>query len=484
MAALMVERKAPDRGAEPEVGVVERNGGVFVPDEEFGYWEAERRERTDRPGRKGTGRVENGGARDDQRSTLRVLDVERMLREEPAPIPWLAEPLLATGCLTLLAGREGQGKSMLALALAAAVGRGEKLAGLDCLPASTLYVDAENGEREAHRRVRGLGVRPQRLVYVEADGFSLRKHLGELRALVAERRPGLLVLDSLRSLAPGLDENDSAKVEEVLRPLATLAQRGGIAVLLLHHAGKQGTDSYRGSTAIGAAVELGFTLSRHPEDPQGATRRRLGCWKSRPAPEPPPRWITLEATGSGILLGETEAFSAGTAKREGVKDELLAALGDEPASWADWVRAAGLDPKDGTARRARDDLEKTGAATKDDADRWARTSRSEGVPNGGATAPPVTPPVTPPETTISSGIPARVPNMAPLGTPAVGTPARLLDADALIARLEAELGAVEITRGDAYHGPGRSRCKDCGALLIADRDTGQPCCWTCERSAT
>ncbi|MCA1680597.1 MAG: hypothetical protein LC777_17415, partial [Actinobacteria bacterium] len=36
---------------------------------------------------------------------LRMLDVERMLTTPPAPVPWIVEPLLAKGCVTMLAGR-------------------------------------------------------------------------------------------------------------------------------------------------------------------------------------------------------------------------------------------------------------------------------------------------------------------------------------------------------------------------------------------
>jgi RecA-family ATPase len=179
-----------------------------------------------------------------------------------------------------------QGKSMLALALASAIGHGANLAGLECQAGKVLYVDAENGEREAHRRVRGLGVKPGTLVYVEAVGFNLTLDVGLLSELVDRHEPAVLVLDSLRSLAPGLDENDSRPVEAALRPVSRLAQEKDIPVLLLHHAGKAGMD-YRGSTAIGAAVEIGFTLSRHEDDPEKRTRRRLSCWKSRPAPPRP-----------------------------------------------------------------------------------------------------------------------------------------------------------------------------------------------------
>ena len=163
---------------------------------------------------------------------LRVLDIEAMLSSPPPPVPWTVEPILALGCTTMIAGREGRGKSLLALAIAATGGHGENVAGM--APSDsfrTLYVDAENGSQEAHRRVYGLSVSSGALVYVEADGFNLRADFDELVELVREHEPNLLILDSLRSLAPGLDENDSLKVEDALRPVVKLGQREGISNL-------------------------------------------------------------------------------------------------------------------------------------------------------------------------------------------------------------------------------------------------------------
>ncbi len=287
---------------------------------------------------------------------LRVLDVGRMLSTEPEPVPWIAEPVLARGAVTMLAGREGQGKSMLALALAAAIGHGATIAGIRCQPGRVLVVDAENGEREAHRRVRGLGVKPGALVYVEADGFNLRTHLDQLDALLAEHRPGVLVLDSFRSLAPGLDENDSAPVEATLGPLRGLARRHDCGVLLLHHASKA-SDGYRGSTAIGAAVEIGFTLAREREDPQARSRRRLTNWKCRLAPESEPRWLALEAHAGRILIANTEPFTA-TTQSPSREDDLARQLAEiatvrGPLRWSELCEAAGVSAGAGTATRAR-----------------------------------------------------------------------------------------------------------------------------------
>jgi 5S rRNA maturation endonuclease (ribonuclease M5) len=319
--------------------------------------------------------------RERARETLRELDVERLIATAPAPVPFVLEPMLVEGCVTMLAGREGRGKSMLALAIAAALGRGALLldvAGMSVgLGGRVLYIDAENGEPEIHRRLHGLSVQSGKLAYVEADGFDLRRELARVERLIAKHEPRLLVLDSMRSLAPGLDENDSQEVEAALRPVVRLTQRLGISTLILHHASR-GSGEYRGSTAIGAAVELGFTLARIDGDPMAGTRRRLTCWKSRPAPEPPERWLTIKrGDGGEILLFEAAPYEP---QREApARDEIEQALRDlvegcqvpggakgggtlAPPPWttAALARAVGREPKDGTVRRAIQRLEEAG----------------------------------------------------------------------------------------------------------------------------
>ena len=130
--------------------------------------------------------------------------------------------------------------------------------------------------------------------------------------------PSVLMLDSLRSLTPGLDENDSKDTEAALRPVVggVSGQRMGIATLILHHAGKSGVE-YRGSTAIGSAVELGFTMSRHDEDPEKQTAAEAGgagsavrrrCRRRR--------WIKLGVSGEGrILLRTRPSLSSPREKR-------------------------------------------------------------------------------------------------------------------------------------------------------------------------
>src|SRR6476659_364903 len=77
---------------------------------------------------------------------LRKLDVADMLATTPPEVDWLVEPLLVRGYVTLLAGREGEGKSFLAQALSIAVASGGSAAGLVASRGKVLMIDAENAQ--------------------------------------------------------------------------------------------------------------------------------------------------------------------------------------------------------------------------------------------------------------------------------------------------------------------------------------------------
>jgi len=298
-------------------------------------------------------------------SKLRRLDVSRMVRENPPAVPWVIEGLVVRGALTILNGREGEGKSLLAMALAAGVALGDSQAGMNCHTGKVLIVDTENGEYETHRRVHALGLPSSVEMFEPADGqrFDLRTDLGDLDRLLAEHKPDLLVLDSLRSLWGG-EENDSGEVAKVLDPLRNLVRKHGAGTILLHHSGK-GTGSYRGSSAIGASAELGFTLARDEGD-DDRDRRSLTCWKCRPAPQPVKAWLRLSVDREMVFIDAAEAPEQEPATRalvtSSLKPQVLAALTAEPRARAVVARAVGRDPKDRSVGRVLTDLTDEGRA--------------------------------------------------------------------------------------------------------------------------
>jgi RecA-family ATPase len=281
-------------------------------------------------------------------SKLRRIDVARMVREDPPPIPWVIEGLVVRGALTVLNGREGEGKSLVSMALAAGVALGENQAGLVCRVGRVLILDVENGSYETHRRVHALGLPGSVEMYEPDDGkrFDLRTDLADLDRLLAAHRPDLLILDSFRTLWGG-EENDSGDVAKVLDPLRNLVRKRNAGTILLHHSGK-GSGSYRGSSAIGASAELGFTLAREDGD-QDPQRRSLTCWKCRPAPKPPKAWLRLSVDRGMVLIDhadppEDEPPSSGPVTGS-LKPAVLAVLSDQPQSRTDTPGRSAATPR-------------------------------------------------------------------------------------------------------------------------------------------
>jgi len=295
-------------------------------------------------------------------SRLRVLDRQQMVREEPLPINWLLRPLIAEGRITMLFAEPGAGKSMFILSASAAMAHNDSIAGMDTSPGSVVYVDGENGEHEIHRRIRSSGIEEHTPIeFVDAEGFDLRRESDELGALVDRYDPKLLVIDSLRALSPGLDENDSREVEAILAPLRRIAHGRQVAVVFIHHTSK-GRKTYRGSSALAGSVDAAFHLDRAEGDPDVA-RRVLRVNKMRFAEEPPAIWLRIAAEDGAVLVEGAEPFDeAPTPKvstREALKPQLLD-MAIDARTQAALARAVGRPARDQSVRRALHDLAKDG----------------------------------------------------------------------------------------------------------------------------
>jgi archaellum biogenesis ATPase FlaH len=356
---------------------------------------------------------------------LRQLDVAEMLATTPPEVPWLVEPLLVRGYVTLLAGREGEGKSFLAQALSMAVASGGTVAGLSARRGKVLVIDAENSQDEIHRRLRGLGLSPEdahNLAMYEAVGLNLRRSLAELDRLLGVHRPDLLVLDSLRAIWQG-DENSSAEVAPMLDGLRNLCHQHEFAALVLHHSPKNDS-GFRGSTAIAAAAELWFLLGRAPDDPDRG-RRFVECRKSRPAPEAETLWFRIATENGRIELVEVEPATDGarvSQRRETVPHRLAHQILDWIATQNTGVRrkdiatALGRPHDDRSVGRALDHLQSSEAIIRD-GDLYAlqpphptAAEESDGAPDDKQTKPGASPL---PSSNPTPDRPANVEDLAP-----------------------------------------------------------------------
>jgi AAA domain len=287
-------------------------------------------------------------------SSIRFLDVASMASTPPPPVPWLAPPMLPRAALTALYAPGGDGKSLLSMALAAAIARGSELAGIACEHGVTVYLDAENGEHEIHRRVHALGLPASGVRVADASGLDLRADLVEVEAVVTDTSPDLLVLDSFRSMTPGMEENDTAQTARALDPLRRLAHESGTAILLIHHANKAGRD-FRGASSIRDAVDVLWHLGRQEDDPD-PRRRFLRNRKMRVAADGQCLWLRLDVDRGRVLVDQAEppeeARPVTRPVRAKLSDEILARISDSPMRLAAVAELLGRNPKDGSVRNA------------------------------------------------------------------------------------------------------------------------------------
>jgi len=316
-----------------------------------------------------------GRAAADQREH-RVLDVAALLAAPDEPIPWRCEGIAADGYLTVLAGRGGEGKSWMALALACGVARGKPAAGIRCEQGKALIFDAENGPKLIARRLRAAAVTPDLAVQpVDAGGLHFSRDLGWMREVIEREGAGLVVFDSLRVLSSGAKESDADEMEPIVTRLKELARETGAAVVLIHHRGKSEVNDYRGSSVILDQTDMLFTLGRVPGDPEGRHRRKVTTIKCRIDEEPEPRWARIEADRARrlVTVDEVEPYESddGGRPRDGLREQVLDQLTGISQSRARIAAGLGRDKSDQTVRRALRDLEAEGLAEQR-ADGWAR----------------------------------------------------------------------------------------------------------------
>jgi len=207
------------------------------------------------------------------------------LLSEPIPeIEYILDGMLPAGAVALLSGREGSLKSWIALEWAHAVAEGNHWLGKSTKNVSVLFVDAEMQLNLLRSRVRPLGgSKNLHIWHWQSEKFpSSLNHRG-FREF--SRRYKLIVIDCLKRFMEGLDENSSQDMAVITKQLRELT-RYGATVLALHHAPKDSAKhGYRGSTELGAGVDIcmnweriernGMDIiqltapkTRYPEDPR------------------------------------------------------------------------------------------------------------------------------------------------------------------------------------------------------------------------
>ena len=179
----------------------------------------------------------------------------------------LVDGLMSGVAMTLLYGQSNIGKTFVASDIACSIASGTPFAGREVTEGCVLYCTAEGAEDFALRIAAWMvhsgytgGLENLEIIYdvpklmTPKDVDSL---VEEIRAMERERgqKVQLVVVDTLAYAAEGGDENSAKDMATVVINARKVINQAAVAMLLIHHTGKDENKGARGSSAINAAVD-------------------------------------------------------------------------------------------------------------------------------------------------------------------------------------------------------------------------------------
>ena len=208
----------------------------------------------------------------------------------------LVEGLIASGDIAVLYGAPKTGKSFLAVDLAVALSNGDGWFDRAVSPAKVLYWAGEDfsgliARRTACARHKGgcgvfsidndpLSLAPSQATdTVDALATILRYELAPSRLEDPNdyvSLPPVLIIDTWAMLTASMDENSGKDMSAAMAALRELQARvSNLTIIIIHHAGKDGSRGMRGHSSLLAAVDVAIEVDK--------SSKGLGRWTVRNA---------------------------------------------------------------------------------------------------------------------------------------------------------------------------------------------------------
>lgn len=272
-------------------------------------------------------------------------------------IDWLLDCWVPRGSVTLLGGREGIGKSTIAVDWVAQATTG-KLTGT---PMNVAYVVTEDSpEHTVVPRLKAAGADLDRVMFLAATvpdpdkpGMTYESSLdlpGDypiLKTFITEQSIGLVVLDAAKSvMSSKLKGNDDLDIRRFLEPMHRVAQGTGCTfVCLVHFSAKKGSAD-TGNLIMGSSAwqQVARSVVAVAEDRDNST---VKVWNSKANLAPRIRTMEAQVVTAGITTDDGRATEVGRIEWIGECDEDGSALlnpdADNAGDDADEVKMVVLD---------------------------------------------------------------------------------------------------------------------------------------------
>ena len=211
-------------------------------------------------------------------ATMVLTRLDSLFQEPEETTTWLVDGLLPFGGFSIVVAKPKVGKSTLARALALHVARGESFLGRSVTKGAVVYLALEEKRSEVKRHFKDMGAVGDEDVHVYVGGAPADA-IGEIKNVVGNVKPALVIIDPLFRFTKVKDGNDYHQVTNALDPLLRLARDTGTHVLCVHHSRKGESspeESFLGSQAIFGSVDTLVCMRRHEHYRTLQTRQRYG----------------------------------------------------------------------------------------------------------------------------------------------------------------------------------------------------------------
>lgn len=185
-------------------------------------------------------------------------------------VNWLWKPYIARGKITVIQGDPGNGKTALALAIAALVSRRKKMPTGNAPPfnKNVIYQSGEDCPNDTLKpRLIACGADCAQISDIEDDNLTPEK----LEEAIIMTNTGLVVLDPLQAFLNGKQDISRTKdMRPILKELGNVAARTGAAIVIIGHMnkGEKSKGLYRGlgSIDIAAAARSVLLVGKKRDD--------------------------------------------------------------------------------------------------------------------------------------------------------------------------------------------------------------------------
>jgi hypothetical protein len=193
--------------------------------------------------------------------------ISQLTSKQPKNI-WLIKGIIEQATVGMFFGSPASGKSFAAMDMAYCIAIGHDFANKPVQQGQVVYLAGE-GFNGLSKRFKALEAKYQTKtsdIYISNMPASLMckentdKVIEEVDKICPN--PSLIIVDTLHRNFGGGDENSAKDVGKLMEVITAIIHHTGSAVLLVHHSGHSAGDRARGSSALKAALDVEYKISK------------------------------------------------------------------------------------------------------------------------------------------------------------------------------------------------------------------------------